>query len=352
MRCLLLLALAAVALTSCSGIGEGGAEPSPLPPVSSLPPPMKNGTFDAARAAQALLPAVAMVIVTTRNGVSDGSGFVISAQNGTSFIATNDHVIANGEAIQVLMSNGSHYKADVQGADPVEDIAVLKVSASLRPAQLADSSKVQVGQPVIAIGSPLGSQATVTVGVVSALHRTVSNVADPSGTSSETLPDVIQTDAPINQGSSGGPLADGNGRVTGMTTAGSEEANGVGYAIPSLVVRRIANSLVQGRKPGHPYAGVCYLPLEQALPQNPSLQGYGVLVTGVAADGPAARAGIQQGDMIEKVNGVDLDNGQTLSGVLQVHDPGETLPVTLSRGDGTHDVRLTLTDGPATASGC
>jgi S1-C subfamily serine protease len=344
--------VASLILAGCAGIGGPGANPSPLPPVSSLPPPLQNGTFDAARATQALMPAVGMVMVNTHRGVSTGSGFVISVQNGTSFMATNNHVVQGGETIQVLMPDGTHYKADVQGADSMEDIAVLKIAASLHSAQLADSSKAKVGQPVLAIGSPLGNQGTVTVGVISALHRTLSNVSDEGSSTAENLPDVLQTDAPINPGSSGGPLADGNGRVIGMTTAGAESANSVGYAIPSLVVRRIANSLIQGRRPGHPYAGVCYVPLEQALPQNPGLEGYGVLVTGTVPDGPAARAGVQQGDMIEKVDGVDLNNGQTLGGVIQRHDPGDTVPVSLDR-EGTHrDTRLTLADRPASPASC
>jgi 2-alkenal reductase len=346
-----LMAVVVLVLVGCAGIG-GSSAPSPLPPISSLPPPMRSGAFDAAHAAEVLEPAVGMVIVTTKRGVSTGSGFVISVQNGTSFMATNNHVVQGAQTIQVLMPDGAHFKADIQGADPIEDVAVLKLGASLHLAQLADSSKTRVGEPVLAIGSPLGNQSTVTVGVISALHRTLSNVTDATGATTETLPDVLQTDAPINPGSSGGPLADGNGRVIGMNTASTEAANGIGYAIPSLVVRRIANSLLQGKRPGHPYAGVCYMPIEQALVQNPNLQGYGVLVTGLAANGPAARAGVLQGDMIQKVDGVDLNNGQTLGGVLQQHNPGDTVPMTLGRDGANRDVKLTLADRPDAPAGC
>jgi S1-C subfamily serine protease len=345
------LALTLAVMTGCSAPGSpsGG---SPVPPASKLPPPTTNGTFDAVHAATVLQPAVGMVIVTVARGAMTGSGFVIASQGGTSYMVTNNHVVESGGKVQVLMPDGRHFVAQVQGADAFEDVAVLKIDASLPQAQLADSSKALAGEPVLAIGSPLGNQGTVTVGIISALHRSLTGVSGAQGQPSENLPDVLQTDASINPGSSGGPLADGSGRVVGMTTAGNEAASGIGYAIPSLVVKRVADNLIAGRQPGHPYLGVCYMTLEQALTAGQQVDGYGVLVTGMVADGPAQEAGIQNGDMIEKVDGVDLTNGQTLGGILQLHNPGDAVPLLLDRGGSTHDVRATLADRPSSPAGC
>src|SRR5258708_26266681 len=137
-----------------------------------------------------------------------------------------------------------------------------------------------VGTPVIAIGSPQGSTGVdrVTVGVISALHRQLSGVGGGGGVQPENLNDVLQTDAAINPGNSGGPLGDGNGRIVGMNTAGSTNATGIGFAIPSAVLQRVIPSLVQGRTPGHPYVGVCFRAIEDALASQPDVQGYGVLV--------------------------------------------------------------------------
>ncbi|HKF77943.1 MAG TPA: trypsin-like peptidase domain-containing protein, partial [Candidatus Dormibacteraeota bacterium] len=225
---------------------------------------------------------------------------------------------------------------------------VLKVSDTLPVAQFADSTRLQVGQPVVAIGSPLGSQGfgSVTVGVISALHRTLNSVGGATA-SPESLADVLQTDAPINPGNSGGPLADGNGHVVGMNTAGNTSASGIGYAIPSAVLERVAPSLLRGRAPGHPYLGVCYEPIEVALAGDPTVQGYGVVVEDALPGTPAQGAGIQSGDVIEKVDGVDLNNGETLGGVLQLRNPGDTVKVTALRNGTEVTLSATLGDRPA-----
>src|SRR5262249_62079624 len=172
---------------------------------------------------------------------------------------------------------------------------VLRVNDTLPVAQFADSTRLQVGQPVVAIGSPLGSQGfgSVTTGVISALHRTLTGVGGGSGTSSENLADVLQTDAAINQGNSGGPLGDGNGRVVGMNTASSTNATGIGFAIPSAILQRVAQSLVQGKTPGHPYVGICTQPVEAALATNPNIKGYGVVVLKILPGTPAEKTVMQ-----------------------------------------------------------
>ena len=358
------LVLAALALASCStaptttGQPQSATSPSPTahpvaPPTAAAQGPTSVGSFDAAHAAQVLDPAVGLVIATgasgTRGSGDEGSAFVFSAQGGTSYLLTNNHVVAGARRVQLLMPDGRHYTVDVQGTDSIEDVAVLKVSDTLPVAQLADSTKLQVGQPVIAIGNPQGSPGfdSVTVGVISALHRQLTGVSGGAGTQPENLNDVLQTDAPISPGNSGGPLADGNGHVVGMITAGNTSANGIGYAIPSAVLERVIPSLVQGKEPGHPYVGVCFRAIEDALSTSPDVQGYGVVVDRALPGTPAEKAGLQTGDVIEKIDGVSLNNGQTLGGVLQVHNPGDTVQVVALRNNSSVTLSLTLGDRPA-----
>jgi serine protease Do len=325
------------------------------PPTAAVQGATSVGNFDAAHAAQVLGPSVGLVIATgvsgTRGTTNDeGSGFVFSSQGGTSYLLTNNHVIEGARRVQVLMPDGRHYTVDVLGADPIEDVAVLKVSDTLPVAQLADSTKLQVGQPVVAIGSPQGSTGfdSVTVGIISALHRELTGVGGGGGGSQpENLDDVLQTDAAINPGNSGGPLGDGNGHVVGMDTAGNTNENGIGFAIPSAVLQRVIPSLVQGKQPGHPYVGVCFRAIEDALATSPDLQGYGIVVDRALPGGPADKAGLQTGDVIEKIDSTSLNNGQTLGGVLQLHNPGDTVKLTTLRNGSTKDLILTIGDRPA-----
>ncbi|HEY4028550.1 MAG TPA: trypsin-like peptidase domain-containing protein [Candidatus Dormibacteraeota bacterium] len=332
---------------------------APAPAITAAPGPTNVGSFDAVHAAQVLNPSVGLIIASgvsggRGNGTSEGSGFVFRVQGGASYLLTNNHVVEGARRLQVLMPDGRHFAADVTGADPLEDVAVIKVGDSLPVAQLADSTRLQVGQPVVAIGSPQGSQGfdSVTVGVISALHRQLSNVGGGNG-QSESLGDVLQTDAPINPGNSGGPLGDGNGRVVGMNTAGSTSATGIGFAIPSAVIQRVVPSLLVGRTPGHPYLGLCFQPIEQALATSPDTKGFGIVVARALPGTPAERAGIQTNDVIERIDSTELNNGQTLGGVLQVHNPGDTVKVTALRGSGTVDLSVTLGDRPTNGGqGC
>ncbi|MDQ2923596.1 MAG: trypsin-like peptidase domain-containing protein [Candidatus Dormibacteraeota bacterium] len=331
-----------------------GATASPtavvtIPVVS--PAPATAGAFDPARVVRVLGPAVAELIVTqTAGGRGIGSGFVIAHKNGASYLVTNNHVVAGASKVIVLMPDGRHFTATVQGNDPIQDIAVVKVSdGSLPLAQFGDSTKLVVGQQVVAIGSPHGNQSSVTAGILSALHRTVA-ASRGAGTPSEDLPDVLQTDAAINPGNSGGPLADADGNVIGVNTARDATGQGIGYAIPSLIAKRIAQDLIAGRKPGHPYVGVCYQSEDAFLASGKDLPGYGVLVTAALAGTPAAKAGLKAGDLIEKVDGVELNNGQTLGGAIQPRAPGDTVQLTILRSGSTTMLPLTLGDRSSASS--
>jgi len=342
--------LLAACTTHPLGTSRNSPSPSPTPvvtiPVVS-PAPVAGGAFDPAHVVQVLGPAVAEIIVTLAGGSGIGSGFVIAHENGASYLVTNNHVVAGATRVVVLMPDGQHFTATVQGNDPIQDIAVVKVSNGQLPlAQFGDSTKLVAGQQVVAIGSPLGNQSTVTAGIISALHRTIS-AGGGNGAPAEDLPDVLQTDAAINPGNSGGPLADADGNVIGVNTATASSAQSIGYAIPSLIAKRIAQDLIAGRTPGHPYMGVCYQSQDTALAGGADVSGYGVIVSGTVPGAPAAKAGLRSGDVIEKVDGVDLNNGETLGGVIQPHAPGDTVQLTVLRSGTTTTVPLTLADRPA-----
>ena len=357
MRALPLLLLLLLALGSACTSISGQARPSPTagqrtaPSGSSITiptttqPPSTAASFSPERVAAVLGPSVGMVIVSVKAGTALGSGFVVASTGGTSFMITNNHVVAGAQAINVLMLDGRHFEAFLQGTDPVGDIAVLKLAASLPAATVADSTKLRVGQQVVAIGSPLGNQGSVTAGIISAVHRTIS--AGTGSTSSETLPDVIQTDAAINPGNSGGPLADAEGNVIGVNTAAEKSASNIGFAIPSLIARRIAQDLIQGKKAGHPFLGVSYATEDQAIAGGVAFNGYGVIVKTVESGSGADRAGIKPGDVIEKIDGIDLNNGETLGGLIQFHAPGDRIRITVLRGSRTEDLETTLSDRPA-----
>jgi S1-C subfamily serine protease len=319
-------------------------------PIAS-PAPVASTAFDPARIVKVLGPAVAEILVTQSTGTRGiGTGFVIAHENGASYLVTNNHVVAGATRVVVLMPDGRHYVAKVQGTDPIQDIAVVKVDdPSLPLAHFGDSTKLVVGQQVVAIGSPHGNQGSVTSGILSALHRTLAATSRP-GTPSEDLPDVLQTDAAINPGNSGGPLADADGNVIGVNTAMDATGQGIGYAIPSLIAKRIAQDLIAGRKPGHPYMGVCYQSEDAFLASGKDIPGYGVLVTSTLPGTPAAKAGLKSGDIIEKVDGIELNNGQTLGGAIQPKGPGDTVQLTVLRSGATTTVALTLADRPATPS--
>ena len=356
------LLLAACTVTTTAGrpapahtpSGQGsprpGSSPSALPTPDTRPVPPSTA-FEPAQVAAILGPAVGLVLVTTARGGATGSGFVIAHDGGQSYMATNNHVVEGASKVQVLMPDGRHFIASVQGTDPVRDVAVIRIpDGSLPLATFADSSTLRAGQHVVAIGAPLGNQGSVTSGIISALHRSIS--AGGGGTTPENLPDVLQTDAAINPGNSGGPLADASGRVVGINTAASQGANNIGFAIPSNLARRIIEALIAGRKPGNPYLGVSYDSEDDALRKGEPFAGFGVVVTTVITGCPAERAGVRTGDTIQRVDGADLNNGQTLGGLIQVHNPGETVTLTIARPAGTIDVKATLIDRPANPDRC
>ncbi len=225
-----------------------------------------------------------------------GSGFVYDTSG---HIITNHHVVDGAQAVDVRFIDGNIYSANVIGTDPYNDIAVLQITddfseESIQPVILGDSSQLEVGQQVIAIGNPYGLSGTVTTGIVSQVGRLL-----PNRDAGYSIPNVIQTDAAINPGNSGGPLLDMNGHVIGINTAiqsGTGEFSGIGFAVPSNTVKRIVPSLIENGKYSHPWLGVSGTSLtpdiakQIGLPKNYK----GVFVTTVIKDGPAQKAGLQE----------------------------------------------------------
>ncbi len=308
--------------------------------------PSAAGTSSSVAVARHLAPAVGTIIGTLSSSTALGSGFVISHDSSVSYLVTNNHVVEGTSALHVVMPNGQQFTAALVGADLLDDIAVVSVPGTSLPlATFGTSSDLSVGQPVVAIGSPLGDQGSVTSGVISALHRTI-NASGEAGAATETLEDVLQTDASINPGNSGGPLADMSGDVIGVNVATAGNANNIGYSIPADLARYVAETLIKREKVQHPFLGIGYLDSIAAIENNTPFSGPGVLVHTVSAGTPAAAAGFAVGDILVSIDGVAIDNGQTLGGLIQDKKVGETITCEVVRGASMITLSPTLEERP------
>jgi putative serine protease PepD len=276
---------------------------------------------------------VVEISVTSAAQRAQGSGFVYDEQG---HVVTNQHVVDGASAISVRFWNGATYDAQVVGTDASTDLAVLKVDAPsslLEPLTLADSSRLAVGDGVVAIGSPYGLEETVTSGIVSALHR---QMTSPSGFA---IDDSIQTDAAINHGNSGGPLLDAQGRVVGVTAQIESDSggnDGVGFAIPSNTVRSVAAQLISSGKAEHAYLGVS---IESASG--------GARVRSVRAGTPAEAGGLRAGDVVTAVDGKRVASADALRSALAAKAPGDSVSIAYTRAGTSHTVRLKLADRPS-----
>jgi putative serine protease PepD len=290
-----------------------------------------------------------VVSITTDSG--EGSGVILSADG---YILTNNHVVATaqGNTVQVIFANGKKATASIIGTDPRTDLAVVKASdvSGLKPATFGDSSQMQVGDTVLALGSPLGLEGSVTAGIISAKDRTIQSNSDqtpqnPFGgqqqqqQSTSTMSGLLQTDAPINPGNSGGALVNTNGQVIGINSAiatqGQNSGNiGLGFAIPSNKAKVVANDLIAGRKVSHPALGVSVTEAE----------GGGALVSNVTANSAAAKAGLQQGDVITSVNGKPINDSDALVGIIQSANVGDKVTIVFTRDGAQKTVTATLAE--------
>lgn len=273
---------------------------------------------------------------------ASGSGVVIS-QDG--HIITNNHVIESAQSVYVIYNDGTRHDASVVGADPVTDIAVLKVDGQVPAvAPFGDSSALQLGEWVIAIGSPLGNyRGSVTVGVVSGLNRKVA-----------LQEQLVQTDAAINHGNSGGPLINLAGQIIGINTlvvrdtVGGAPAEGLGFAVPSNTVRSVAEQLISRGRIEYPFIGVTYTEVTPQIASEMSLTTKrGVIVTQITSGSPAARAGLQQQDVVTAIDANQIDEDNSLRSILFKYRVGDTVTLTIERGGQILQVKLTLVARPS-----
>jgi len=284
----------------------------------------------------------AVVSVTSyKTGAKEGlaSGIIVTPDGE---ILTNNHVVSEASKIVVTLADGRELEAKSLGGDPLIDLAIIKIDAAgLRTAPLGDSDRIQVGQAAIAIGNPYGFERTVTVGVVSALGRSI-----PGGGAS--LSNLIQTDAKIYPGNSGGPLLDSSGRVIGVNTAVvGGEVGVLGFAIPINTARRAMNDV---RRVGHvrvPWMGISYGDINDQIAGVFKLPvKEGVIVAEVEKDGPSALAGIRKGDIIVEVDGKKIADGGDLQKVLQGTNVGDRIGVTIYRDGKRRNFDVTLQEMP------
>jgi len=306
-------------------------------------------------------PSVVEVQSVGPQGNAIGSGEIVS---GDGYIVTNDHVVATFQSYSVTLSDGQTYPAQVTGQDTADDLAVVKINAptKLQPINFGDSNKAQVGQFVLALGSPLGLQQSATFGIISALNRSASEA--PNGPAA-TLTGLIQTSAPINPGNSGGALVDLQGALIGVPTLGATDPNsgsgadGIGFAIPSNRVQFVEEQLIKFGKVTNTNQGFLGIQGEDVTPQlaaadNLSVQS-GVLVTGFADDAagasPAQTAGLKIGDIIVGANGQTVNVNSDLSSILQTDLPGTQITVQVVRGTTQLTITVTLGERPASLNG-
>jgi putative serine protease PepD len=294
-----------------------------------------------------------VVSITTQSG--EGSGVILSADGD---ILTNNHVVATatGNTVSVIFANGKKATATIVGTDPRTDLAVVKAQgvSGLKAATFGDSSQMQVGDTVLALGSPLGLEGSVTAGIISAKDRTIQSSSEdqqqpdqqnpfggqqqaPQSGTSTTMSGLLQTDAPINPGNSGGALVNTNGQVIGINsaiaTSGSGSGNiGLGFAIPSNKAKSVANDLLAGKKVSHPALGVSVTQAE----------GGGALVSNVTANSAAAKAGVQQGDVITSVNGKAINDSDDLVALIQQANVGDKVTIVFTRNGAQKTVSATL----------
>jgi serine protease Do len=378
-----LLALLFISLLS-AGLASGGtyalllstghlnapvaAQSQPIGQTVSQSPVAQNVTISeqsaVTQAAQSVSPAV--VTITSRAGTQATDPFSLPATgigsgviyNAGGWILTNRHVVCGADTLTVKLLDGSDFTGHTYGTDSLTDLAIVKVDGKDLPAaKLGNSSALKPGQLSVAIGSPLGTFTnSVTSGVVSAMGRDIVVNDDCGNGGAKSLRNLIQTDAAINPGNSGGALVDSGGAVIGINTATAGNAQGIGFAIPINIAKPIMQQAVDGQPLTRPWIGVYYNPVTPALKTAESLPiDYGVLVQApdttvgpsVIADSPAAKAGIQDGDIITAINDQRLDATHTLDETLTQFAPGDELTITVLRKGETKDLTLKLGTRPA-----
>lgn len=305
----------------------------------------KPGTaVDWTAVAKEVSDSVVAIDVATSDGEAKGSGVVISDKG---YIATNNHVISGAQQIQVTLASGAVYSAKVVGTDTTTDLAVIKLDnppSDLKVAEFADSDNLAVGEAVMAIGNPLGYDDTATTGIVSALNRPVTVTDDDNNA---IVTNAVQIDAAINPGNSGGPTFNAAGQVIGInssiastaSSSGTAGSIGIGFAIPSNLVKRVANEIIDNGSVKHVVLGITI--------KSSSVEADGVTrgcaqVQAVTDGGPASKAGVKAGDSIVAFNGKAVNNNYSLLGYVRASAMGDKVKLTVVRGGNTMDLEVTL----------
>ena len=305
----------------------------------------KSGTaVDWTAVAKEVSDSVVAIDVATSDGEAKGSGVVISDKG---YIATNNHVISGAQQIQVTLASGAVYSAKVVGADTTTDLAVIKLDnppSDLKVAEFADSDNLAVGEAVMAIGNPLGYDDTATTGIVSALNRPVTVTDDDNNA---IVTNAVQIDAAINPGNSGGPTFNAAGQVIGInssiastaSSSGTAGSIGIGFAIPSNLVKRVTNEIIDNGSVKHVVLGITI--------KSSSVEADGVTrgcaqVQAVTDGGPASKAGVKAGDSIVAFNGKAVNNNYSLLGYVRASAMGDKVKLTVVRGGNTMDLEVTL----------
>ncbi|MBB4664051.1 S1C family serine protease [Conexibacter arvalis] len=350
-----IVTLAAAAVLGAAGgaavvgvTGDGGSTRTVLEPAQTQPQQVSvadsSGGLSAKQvydlAKDSVVFISAHVTEQGQSGEATGSGFVVSRDG---YIVTNAHVVGGASTVSVKIGDRKTQQAEVVGTDESTDIALLKVDGAgdLKPLQLGDSSKLEVGDATFAIGNPFGLDRTLTTGVVSALDR---HITAPNGFS---IDGVVQTDAPINPGNSGGPLLDAQGKVIGvnsqiLTGSSTSEGNvGIGFAAPSNTVRNVVEQLREHGSVKHAYLGV---------QMGATESGSGALVGAVTPGGPAADAGLRAGDVIVAFDGHAVGSPDALSSLVNAKQVGDSVELTVRRGGAEQKLTVTLGEQPASTA--
>lgn len=300
-------------------------------------------TSVAKAAAQKALPSVVSIGVQKAQGQAVGSGVMLNTDGN---ILTNYHVVRGAQAVSVTIA-GKTYAASVVGSDPSSDIAVIKADLegdTVVPIEQGDSSKLQVGDWVMSVGSPYGLSQSVSSGIVSSLAR---NQALTTRAGTTLYTNLIQTDASINPGNSGGALVNEEGKLVGICTLFSSTSgafSGVGFAIPSNYALSIANKIIKGEKVTHAYIGLMMQTINTQNAGHYKLPvSAGAYIVDTMPDGPAARAGIQKGDIITAVDGHEITSADDMTLAVRSHEVGQTIKVTVQRGKEKKEFDVTLT---------
>jgi S1-C subfamily serine protease len=311
----------------CGASAIGSAEQAEPETPAAEPLVLPTGDLDLIPSlVERLQPSIVSVLVQTGAGGGQGSGVVWDGPRG--LIVTNNHVVDGATALEVELASGERVPARVRATDPATDLAVIEVDRADLPSAEFATELPRVGELALAIGNPLGFENTVTAGIVSALHRSLDDTSP--------YVDLIQTDAPISPGNSGGALVDADGRVIGINSAGippEDRANSIGFAIPSTTVRAIVEQLVERGQAGHALLGVSSEPADG-----------GVLVASVTDGSAADAAGLEQGDLITAIDGNRVASPDELVSELRARIPGDVVTLTVLRDGGELTLQATLGD--------